>query len=127
MSVPVVALVGGDLMARARLQDAADRHGVELLSVAPGTLEQALRDTELEILILDLDAGGIPLLEELDHVREAGPAPARVVGFFSHVDHALGEAATSRGCDAMPRGRFWRTLPELLGPLGRKSTEPSED
>lgn len=109
-----VLLVGGDLMARARLHDAATRGGVDLTTTSPGSIGDALRKQRADVLILDLDGGREPVLKELVRAREEGLAPKRVVGYYSHVDRALGEAAKQAGCDARPRGEFWRILDEVL-------------
>ena len=110
-----VLLVGGDLMARARLQDAASRAGAELHTVAKGALSEALVSDPPDLVVLDLDEGREPVLQELEAARSRGARPARVIGYFSHVDERLGEAARRAGCEALPRGRFWRELPRLLG------------
>jgi hypothetical protein len=65
------------------------------------------------LLILDLDRGREPALDELDSVA-AGDRPPTVVGFFSHVDAGLAIAARAAGCEPIPRGRFWTALPDLL-------------
>jgi hypothetical protein len=36
------------------------------------------------------------------------------VGYFSHIDEEMAEAASLSAVHALPRGRFWRELPELL-------------
>jgi hypothetical protein len=106
-------LVGGDLMARARVEQVAAGAGIVVELAAPGSLAARLtKARDVDLVVLDLDSGGRGLLDE---VASAGVAPeTRVVGYFSHVDASLGEAARRAGCEALPRGRFWRTLPELL-------------
>ena len=54
-------------------------------------------------------------LIDLDQTGPVDPPPAgRAIGYFSHVDEALGEAARARGLEAWPRGRLLRDLPTLL-------------
>ncbi|MFN2491139.1 MAG: hypothetical protein ABR529_15700 [Actinomycetota bacterium] len=108
-------LVGGDLMARARLEAAASAAGVALHTASPEGLGEALRAAPARWLILDLDQGRRAALDALVRARADGLVPERVVGYFSHVDEELGRAARAAGCEALPRGRFWRTLPELFG------------
>jgi hypothetical protein len=115
VNIVSAVLVGGDLMAQARLQRAADDGGVALRRVRPEGLVDALRAAPADLLVLDLDAGRQPLLDEVTRARAAGVVPARVVGYFSHVDDELGRAARAAGCAAMPRGRFWRALDDVLG------------
>jgi hypothetical protein len=111
----VAIVVSTDLLARSRLEDAAARASWEVRTATEHDFVEKLGATRADLLVLDLDAGGIPLLERVAQAREGALLPERVVGFFSHVDAELGKAAEAAGCDAMPRGRFWRSLPDLLG------------
>lgn len=113
---PVVLLVGGELMARARLQNATAGSGMQVRSVLPGALVDELQEMRPKMLVLDLDTGRDVVLDELERARAAGLAPARVLGYFSHVEQELGEAARAAGCEVYPRGRFWRDLRALLAP-----------
>ncbi|MGH2820888.1 MAG: hypothetical protein ACRDJ5_09565, partial [Actinomycetota bacterium] len=83
--------------------------------VATPGLRAALASDPPSVLVLDLDQGRDEVLSELEAARGEGAAAGRVVGYFSHVDEPLGAAARAAGCEALPRGRFWRELPELLG------------
>jgi len=104
-----VLLASRDLAATARVGDAAARAGWTMVTARVGNLSGALAEHAPELVVLDLDEVGEPAL------RALGPAPrARMIGFFSHVDTALGDAARAAGVEAVPRGRFWRTLPQLL-------------
>jgi hypothetical protein len=108
----VAIVVSIDLLARSRIDDAAARAGWRVELTSAQGLRERLASTPADLLVLDLDAGGKELLEEVARAEDA--LPPRVVGFFSHVDAELGAAAAAAGCEAMPRGRFWRTLPDLL-------------
>ena len=107
----VAIAVTTDLLARSRIEDAAERAGWRLDVTTAEGLAEMLAATRPDLLILDLDAGGASLLDQVGGLAEP---PVRVVGFFSHVDTELRDAAETAGCDAMPRGRFWRSLPDLL-------------
>lgn len=120
--VDVVA-VTTDLLARARLEDAAARAGSRLEIASVTSLQERLAVVRPSVLILDLDAGREALLETVRSARAAGVVPARVVGFFSHVDKELGAAAVAAGCEAFPRGKFWRGLEALLS--GEATSGPS--
>src|SRR5919108_1161617 len=50
-------LVGGDLMARARLDEAAAAAGYTLTTATAGALAGALQGSEPDLVVLDLDAG----------------------------------------------------------------------
>jgi hypothetical protein len=103
-----VLLVGGDLSARARLDAAAQRAGWDLRTCRPEDAAEVVGAEPVDLVVADLDSGRDVALEALRDVA------VRVVGFYSHVDTALGEAATVAGVEAVPRGRFWRELDDLL-------------
>jgi hypothetical protein len=102
-------------MARSRLAEAAARAGVELSVVGFGSMTDTLRARRPDLVILDLDEGREAVLAELEAAAAEGLVPVQVLGYFSHVDSALSEAASGAGCRAIPRGRFWSSLDELLG------------
>ncbi|MDQ3785310.1 MAG: hypothetical protein M3360_10640 [Actinomycetota bacterium] len=110
----VVLLVGGDLLATARLERAATDAGAELRSSSPEKMVDAIQSERPDILVLDLDRGRSGVLESLGEARERGLSTGRVVGYFSHVDGSLRAQAQAVGCRALPRGRFWSNLPEEL-------------
>lgn len=110
-----VLLASDDLNARARVLAAAEPLRIEVVDAPPAAYRDRLAGADL--LIIDLDGGREPALEELAAAMAAGEAPDEVVGFLSHVDGALARAAREAGCRAIARGRFWSTLPEILGAL----------
>ena len=108
-----LVLVGGDLMARSRLEDAARRAGLEFAHVAAHSPALDVAEDRSALIVVDLDSvgsEGLGALEGLGH----GDELLRVIGYFSHVDAELGEAARRAGVETYPRGRFWRTLPDLI-------------
>jgi hypothetical protein len=105
---PRVLLVGGELMARSRIDEAARAAGMELVTAA--TLPEASDFDSYELVVLDLDSGGRAAVEKWS---EAGPT-TRSVAYVSHVDEDLMGLATAAGIETYPRGRFWRTLPEII-------------
>ena len=107
-------LVSADLLARSRLEGAVREAGAELDVAEPAQILEALRDRPPDLLILDLDAGGRALLDRVSEARGEGIAPERLVGYFSHVDDLLSRAAELAGVRALPRGRFWREVRDLL-------------
>ena len=110
----VAVVVSPDLLARSRLDDAARRAGWRVEFATEQTIRTRLEGGVVDLLVLDLDAGRHELLEQIADAREHDRLPARVVGFFSHVDTELAAAARAAGCDAMPRGKMWRGLADLL-------------
>jgi hypothetical protein len=120
----VVALVGGDLAARARVGDAAARVGLELVTTTPMGLPGVLQGGRVQLVIIDLDNASP---DSLDVVAESEPSTARVVGFYSHVDLELGQRARAAGIEAFPRGRFWRELSGMVArdaPVSLREGEP---
>ena len=107
-------VVTSDLMARERVRSAAAQAAMAVRYTAPGTLVDALRAATPDVVVIDLDVGGAPALDEVAAARAEALLPDRVLGYFSHVDTALGEAAERSGITAVRRGRFWSSLPDLL-------------
>ena len=89
--------------------------------LSPGTVARLARADATDaacgapaLVILDLTGPGA-----LDDARALKHDPATravpIVGFYSHVDHALREAALAAGLDhVLPRSAFVARLPELL-------------
>ena len=107
-----VVMIGGDLMARSRVESAAEANSLRLVRLDPKELVALERPPQADVVVLDLDDGGRALIDRW--VALAGDEAPRTIGYFSHVDVALGEHAAANGIEAMPRGRFWRTLDETL-------------
>lgn len=108
-----IFLASGDLQARARVAAAAERIGAEVVDGAATDFGDRLE--AIDTLIIDLDAGREAALAELAPLAADGRLPARVIGFFSHIDGDLEAAATAVGVEAVRRGRFWRDLEKILG------------
>ena len=103
-----------DLMALARVKESAARHGRDVATTSPEALVEVVRTTSAEFLVLDLDWGGIPLVEAASRLDRDDPSAPRVLAFFSHVDESLGAAAEREGFETFARGKFWRSLDDLL-------------
>jgi CheY-like chemotaxis protein len=106
-----VLFIGDDLLARARVEEAAKRSGARLEVVAPEEVDRMVVGSE-DLVLVDLDRAGADGLAVLSEAA----ARTRVIGYFSHVDEELGRRAREEGVEALPRGRFWRELPVILGP-----------
>lgn len=103
-----VLLIADDLNAVARVDGACKRLGLVLSRSPVARGADALADFRGRLALIDLDAAAPEIL------GSAAEIPARVVGFFSHVDEGTGRRAAELGLTALPRGRFWRELPELI-------------
>lgn len=107
-----IFLASGDLQARARVGAAAERIGAEVVDGAAVGFGDRLDG--IDVLVLDLDAGRDAALAELAPLAVDDRLPARVIGFYSHIDTDLEAAAKAAGIEPVRRGRFWRDLEEVL-------------
>jgi hypothetical protein len=105
-------VVGGDLMARSRIEQAAAAASISVERLAVEALGSLTEPPTADLVILDLDSGGRALVDSWTAL--AGESGPRTLGYFSHVDADLGDHARARGIEAVPRGRFWRTLETTL-------------
>jgi hypothetical protein len=110
-----IAVVGGDLMARSRIEAAATAHSLDVQRLSQDDLGSLAEPPAVELVVLDLDSGGRTLIDAWSSL--AGDSGPRAVGYFSHVDVALGDHARAKGVEALPRGRFWRSLDEILAAI----------
>lgn len=109
--MPVLAVVP-DLYFATRIAATAKTAGVELELVPPQRAAARLAEARASLVLLDLHApGALALIGEL----KCAAAGVPVVGFFSHVEAALGREALAAGADAaLPRSRFVARLAPLL-------------
>jgi hypothetical protein len=101
-----VVLMCQNLIPADRIRRVAESAGVALDQIP---MNQSNVPEGYDLVILDLDELGTRRLGEITL-----PKGSRVVGYFSHVDTALAEAATTAGVEAYPRGQFYKALPKLL-------------
>ena len=106
-----------DLFFAAKILDAARPLGLETEIIRAADFNPArLAQPRPAVLIVDLNATSadpIALIRQLKSDPALGSVP--VVGFVSHVQVEVQEAARAAGCDAvLPRSKFSATLPDLL-------------
>lgn len=107
-----VLVVGGDLLGRTRIEEAVSRSGFTPLSLGANKLSE-VDFSQARAVFADVDDDAI-----LDWVTEAkAPGDLLRVGYFAHVDRSRAERVKAAGWQAMPRGRLFRELPQLLGSL----------
>lgn len=104
-----------DLIFAAKIRGTADALGADLLVVR--TADQLLvhLDDDTRVVIVDLN---LESDDPIDLVRQvkARQLQARLICYVSHVDAELASAAAQAGADdVLPRSRFVRALPELVG------------
>lgn len=110
-----VLAVVPDLFFAEKIAATARAAGVELIPAPVARAADAARAHGVELVLLDLHAAGDPLA--VVRALAADPATSRVtvVGFHSHVDVALREAALAAGVHhVLPRSAFSAKLPEIL-------------
>ena len=116
MSVRRVIAVTSDLFFVARIDAVAKAAGAQLTHVAAEQAAAAARSARADLVILDLHGPGDPLAVARALKADPETAGIAIVGFYSHVDQALREAAIAAGVDRpMPRSAFTAKLAELLG------------
>ena len=113
----MILFVGGDLNAFARIEAACAASGRDLKRVSLDRMAEAIAADPPAAVLVDLDeVPSAPEHLQRTGLLDAGSPP--VIGFFSHVDVDAGRKATEAGIAAVPRGRFWRELPETIAALG---------
>jgi CheY-like chemotaxis protein len=112
----ILALVA-DLMFSSRIRAAGSASGVEVrFARTAGDAAEQARALRPSLVLLDLNAAPLAPLDTIARFK-ADPALAgvRIVGFVSHVQADLVEAARAAGIDqVMARSAFVSKLPELL-------------
>lgn len=112
-----VLAVVDDLFFVSKLQETARQVGAPLVTVRAEDFRlEAVRQQQPALAIFDLNtttANAVELIRQLKADAELARVP--VLGFFSHVQVELQEAAQEAGCEqVLPRSKFTATLPALL-------------
>jgi PleD family two-component response regulator len=113
-----------DLLFRSKISETADQLGVEAaFPRTPKKLEDALKSSPPDLLILDLNSSRFEPLGLLRSVKSGETTrDVKTVGFLSHVQKDLAVAAKEAGCDrVMARSAFTKDLPKVLA-----GEEPSD-
>ena len=116
MTRTVIAAVD-DMFFVAKIRGTAEHLGVTLRSVRNlNTLLSVARDANPDLIIVDLHAEKLdPLAVGRALKSDQQLASIRLLGFFSHVQTDLKEAALTAGYDSViPRSLFSRDLAEIL-------------
>jgi CheY-like chemotaxis protein len=111
----IVAVVS-DLMFTVKIQEAAKRAGVEAVFVNSEAQALAEAAQNPAVVILDLNNSALNPLELITKLKaDRATSNVRLLGYVSHVQADLKEAAEVKGCDAvMPRSAFSHNLPAIL-------------
>jgi hypothetical protein len=91
--------------------DLMDRSRISGASVSPVSFVALADLSELDVDVVIVDLGRV---DDLPALRAALPT-SRIVGFGSHVDDTMLDAARAAGIDeVLPRSVFFRRVGELL-------------
>lgn len=127
MSKAIVACVE-DLFFRSKIDATARNLSVPVRFTTPAGLPAASGDGDVAAVLLELSDGCLDAVRALRSTASTREIP--VIGFLSHVDRKLAEAAASAGVTrVMPRSEFSETLPDLIMDLvapGTKRELPEE-
>ena len=106
-----IVLVATDLMRQSRVAEAALALGYAVaVATTAGEARGALRGHPTAVVILDLQAEGVPWRDVLATV---GPVP--VIAFGQHTKPDILRQAKAAGCRlAVPRARLVKELPQLI-------------
>lgn len=115
-----VVAVLNDLMFRVKIEEAAKRAGLQTVFVQSqaDALEQA--KSSPAVIILDLNCAGSNPLDTIRKLKAAEDTRAvSLVGYVSHVQADLKQAAQQEGCDVViARSAFSQNLPTILSRYG---------
>ncbi len=120
-----VAVAVSDLFFAARIRETAAQLGVTSLPLGKAeTIEEFVRRERPDLLIIDLNDGRFNAIEAIQGIKGSNDISlTRIVGFLSHVQTDLFNAAVRAGCDqVLPRSKFTQTLPQILTGAGESST-----
>ncbi len=111
-----IVAVLSDLMFIVKIQEAAKRAGLDVVFVRSqeDALEQA-KDSPA-VMIVDLNATGLDALQMIEQLKQnAETSKISLLGYVSHVQADLKQAAQQRGCDmVIARSAFSQNLPTIL-------------
>jgi CheY-like chemotaxis protein len=102
-----------------KIQDAAKRAGVQVVFVTSQENAVAQARENPALIVLDLNYAAIGPLDLIRKLKqEEITAKIHLLGFVSHVETDLIQAARDSGCDrVMARSAFSQNLPAILAEL----------
>lgn len=110
-----VVSIGTDLFFSEKIAAASRAAGVALVSLAPAAALERCAEAPTALVLIDLHASGDPLGAARALRADARTASVPLVGFYSHVQTELRDAALAAGIDlVLPRSAFVARLAGLL-------------
>lgn len=116
MSSKIVMAVS-DLFFAARIRETAARLGIQIAPVAKEeSVSDVIQREQPALLVIDLNDTRFDPLATIRAIKSTGDLrPVQIVGFLSHVQTDLHQAALGAGCDqVLPRSKFTQSLPQIL-------------
>jgi PleD family two-component response regulator len=114
---PKILVVLDDLIFSSKIREAAKPLSIDLEFIkSPNGLSQKIKSEKPSLLIFDLNSKScnpLQIIKDLKSSPELENIP--ILGYLSHVQTELKDAAVEAGCDlVLPRSRFSRELREIL-------------
>lgn len=111
-----IVAVLSDLMFTVKIQEAAKRAGLDVIFVKSeaDALEQARANPA--VIIMDLNTTALDALDVIEKLKgDAETSKISLLGYVSHVQADLKQAAQQKGCDVViARSAFSQNLPTIL-------------
>jgi len=117
----VVVAAVEDMFFSTKIEAAARRAGVTLkLVIDEKQLEESLNNSAPSLIIIDLNSRTCDPIGSIRRIKaNASLARIHMIGFFSHVQVELEQAARSAGCDQiLARSAFSARLQAILSACG---------
>src|SRR5262249_22983807 len=106
-----------DMFFTAKINGAASVAGVRVIRMkTAGELIAHVENNGARLIIIDINSASLDPINTIRYLKSKAELKAiPIVGFVSHVQVDLMNAAQEAGCDhVMPRSAFSKRLPELL-------------
>ncbi len=121
MTGPIITCVP-DIFFMAKIRETAKALGITIVAHDVGRSPAAVAESEAQAVIVDLNSCGSSALDWICTLK-SDPAthPIPIVGFASHVQQELINAALEAGCNTvLARSAFTQKLPSLLKSLAKR-------
>jgi len=111
-----IVAVLSDLMFTVKIQEAAKRAGVQAVFVKSENEALAEARQNPAVIIVDLNNSTLNALDVITKLKgDEATSKVSLLGFVSHVQADLKQAAEEKGCDTvMPRSAFSHNLAAIL-------------
>lgn len=115
-STNIVLAVLSDLMFRVKIEEAAKRAGLQTVFVQSQADVLARAKSQPAVIIIDLNCAGTEPLDTITKLKASEETKGiSLVGYVSHVQVDLKQAAQDHGCDVVvARSAFSQNLPTIL-------------